>query len=207
MRLIALLLILIAPAANAYIVTYEYVGAEYDYVLDPATDPSAVGNPFLDRTQNRVTGRFYLDTDYLADGDHRNETITYSIPLFTGCEIEGCEPDLIPEWYFFDGVQEQSRWTGATAGQFFRLTTDARGDITSWTILLLEEYEELFITDRGDTRRLVQCGDWASGDNDCVRSHSAGTWRQIPEPTAFGILAAGLFAAWRLRRRGHSTAV
>src|SRR5687768_11881221 len=92
MRLIALLLILIAPAANAYIVTYEYVGAEYDYVLDPAADPSAVGNPFLDRTQNRVTGHFYLDTDYLADGDHRNETITYSIPLFTGCEIEGCKP-------------------------------------------------------------------------------------------------------------------
>jgi hypothetical protein len=201
MRLIALLLALVAPAAHAYIVTYEYVGAEYDYVVDPATDPRAGANPFLNRTQNRVTGQFYLDTDYLESRDHRNATIDFFIPLFTGCELEGCEPDLIPEWNFQDGVHDMSRWTAAPGVQRFRFKTDGLGDITSWSIFLLEDYEEFFITDRGDSRRLVQCGDWEAGTNDCVRSHSAGTWRQVPEPAAFALLAAGLLAAWRLRRR------
>jgi hypothetical protein len=196
----ALASVLIAPAASSKIVTYEYVGAEYDYIVDPATDPTALSNPFLTAEQKRVTGQFRLNTDYLASKDHRNATIDFFIPLHIGCELEGCKPDLIPQWNFFDGVNDMSRWTAAQGVQRFKLTTDAQGDITSWSILLLEEYEEFFITDRGDKRRLVQCGDWASSQNDCVRSSTAGNWKQVPEPGALGLIGAGLFAAFWLRR-------
>jgi hypothetical protein len=197
---------LFATASNAKIVTYEYVGAEYDYIVDPATDPTALSNPFLDATQKRVTGQFRLDTDYLASGDHRNASIDFFVPIHIGCEIEGCKPDLIPEWNFFDGVNDMSRWTAAQGVQRFKLTTDGQGDILSWSIFLLEDYEEFFITDHGDTRRLFQCGDWESSRNDCVRSSVGGTWKQVPEPGALGMIGAGLFAAFWLRRRRQRAA-
>jgi hypothetical protein len=192
---------LVFSAANAKIVTYEYVGAQYDYIVDPATDPTASSNPFLGAAQQRVTGQFRLDTDYLAGNDYRNASIDFFIPLHIGCELEGCKPDLIPQWNFFDGVNDMSRWTAAQGVQRFKFMTDAQGDITSWSILLLEEYEEFFITDRGDSRRLVECGDWSSGANVCARSSMAGTWKQVPEPGAFGLVGAGLLAAFWLKKR------
>jgi len=196
MRFIALCLVfLAAPAANAAIVKYEYTGAEYDYVADP-TDPSVGANPYLERTQNHISGFFLLDTDQLLGETNRNGSFAFNV------ERDDCQNCAqLPDWQFFDGLFHE-RFDAWSVGANFEFTTDAAGDIATWSIFLYDEYHDMWIADWGDERYHPSCGNWEPDFSTCVSSSKPGTWRQVPvpEPGALGMIAFGVLAAFRLRR-------
>jgi hypothetical protein len=197
MRLLALALVLVAPAADAALVKYEYTGAEYDFVADPS-DPSVGANPWVDRTQNFVSGSFLLDTDLIAGGDHSNGSFMISKEN-PECSFE-CDVPVI-DWQFFDGYYAES-WATWSVSAVFWFNTDANGDLSWWHIVLLDDFHELIVSSDGDTRHYPICGNFEPKESPCVSASQAGTWVQVPvpEPAAWGILVAGLFAVFRLRR-------
>src|SRR5688500_3520366 len=191
MRSIAICLaLLVASAANAALVKYEYTGAKYDYYADPATDPTVESNPYIGIEQDFMTGWFVLDTDLLPGGTHKNASVAHYIDY----DYEGCDTyagpcvRVIPDHYFFDGVFEQSpraEYPSFRApGKVFEFTTDANGDLTSWHIFMMDDevYDQYITSDRGDTRYVPPCGDAVFANNVCVKSSKPGTWRQVPVP-------------------------
>jgi len=187
-----------AGAANGAIFKYEYTGAEYDYVADPS-DPSVGANPWVDRTQNFISGSFVIDTTLIAGGDHRNQSFDFWKEN-PECNYE-CDVPVI-DWQFFDGVHAET-WTNWSVGAVFTFTTDAHGDLLSWRIALLDDFHELIVSDRGDRRHYPVCGNNEPTESTCVSSSTPGTWRQVPvpEPSALGLAIAALagIALFRLQ--------
>jgi len=195
MRALTFIALLAAAAsANAAIVKYEYTGAEYDYVADPS-DPTVGENPWVDRTQNHMSGFFLLDTSLVPGGDHRNGT--FELGADKEC-TEDCGPLL--DYLFFDGLRTETLATWDVSA-LFRFTTDGHGELTAWDIVLLQDFEELWVTDRGDGRNFPACGNWEPTESACVMNREAGTWRQVPvpEPSALGLAIAALAGAAFLR--------
>jgi len=207
------LICLSATAAQAALVTYEYRGADYDFIVDRDFDPTVTRNPWDDRTQDFISGYLTFDTDYLPGGSLSNASFSVSAPGFAaGCGIPGCSNTAIHDYEFFDGVFTHGVVAGNhefLAFQDFSFTTDAYGNIAEWNLDLLGDPSELVISSRrGDARLLSTCGDGEDRRDHyvCVRSSGIGSWRKVDEPGTLGLALGALVLVpllWNRRRR-HS---
>jgi hypothetical protein len=211
MRLLALGLVLIVPAANAALVTYDYRGTDYTYIATEqpteTNDGREFGNPWFDRTQNYVTGWITIDTDFLPGGSLKNVSVDdyWNDPDACPDDNPGCAtPSVLHAWSFFDGVFTNGHPAGENEffnGGFVRFTTDNAGNFLSWNFNLIGDPEALIIRNGGDIRLFLDCTD-SEGDQKCANSSRSGTWtrRQVPEPGALVLAMGGLLLAKRRAR-------
>jgi len=197
-----------APLSHAAFVTFEYTGAAYDTVIDGTGDPTFVNNPWLTRTQDFVSGWLTIDTDKVPGGLANASVYAYPFD-FSGsepCTTPGCSGTAIHDFGFFDGVTATSvldpfyEWN---AYMEFDISFDAYGNFASWAIVLSGDPAMLSLSNRGDVRTQSTCGEqMETGDSYlCASSSAAGTWKKVPEPGAWVLLAAGLAASWVVRKR------
>lgn len=201
--------LLAAPAANAALVTYDYVGAEYDYYAD-GVGVEDFDDRWLSASQNHVSGWITLDTDMLG-GSINNVTYAggYMDPVECGDDPETeCPPTPLHSWSFFDGVTIN----GVPGENEFvlssdiRFSTDGAGNIVSWDFFFDADPDALVLSSRrGDVRAEGACGGMEI-DIACARSSVAGTWTRrdatpVPEPSAFALMAAVLGGLAFIRRK------
>jgi hypothetical protein len=207
MRTIAIVLALLAPAANAALVTYEYRGAEYNYIAteQPSEDDWYVfNNPWLNAEQNYVTGWITFD-DAFFGGSISNVAYEGDWDEPLECELDdSCDPTPVHSWSFFDGVtQNGSPGTGYFFnGGIIQFSTDASGNLVSWFLDFYGDPEAIIVSNHGDVRLEGQCTDDESGYL-CARSSRAGTWTKVPEPGALALLAIPLCGILLARRSGQ----
>jgi hypothetical protein len=199
-------MMLATSAARADFVTYEYRGADFDFINTPEIDPTVTDNPWLTRTQNYVSGWIVFDTEKLPGGSLLNANfIAEAHPFALGCGIAGCSGSSVHDYEFFDGVytyRATDEHPEFFANQRFEFRTDDNGKIVSWVVELLGDPASLVLSSTTDFRQRTGCGDgeetglWVI----CAQSSKPGVWSKVPEPSAL-LLMAGVLCGTLLWHR------
>lgn len=202
--------------AAATVITYKYKGNPYDYVetdLQFYFDDAEARDFILDAQPASMAATFTIDKSLLP-GNSLSQ-INYSLATCSGdhgaLSVVLCPESAVTAIRMDDGVGNSlsvSQVNGITSDIILNFSTNAKGQIKSWNLGLLDDGPDLrssseFILgafSKGDESDPFRTGSFGPCPGQLCSS-VPGEWAKVPEPTAWLLFIAGLLAIFSVRRR------